>query len=75
VLTQRGQFSFVRGGTVPTAEGRKGWTTAVAVAKVALRDLWDSPASNALFFHARRVGSQGWRATKIAAIGNHVFYR
>jgi N-acetylmuramoyl-L-alanine amidase len=75
VLTQRGQFSFVRGGAVPTAEGRKGWSTAVAVAKVALQDLWDSPASNALFFHAKRVGGQGWRATRIAAIGNHVFYR
>jgi spore germination cell wall hydrolase CwlJ-like protein len=75
VLTQRGQFSFVRGGYVPTAEGRKGWATAVAVSKVALRDLWNSPASSALYFHARRVGSQGWRATKIASIGNHVFYR
>ncbi|KQN26766.1 hypothetical protein ASE86_01240 [Sphingomonas sp. Leaf33] len=74
VLTQAGQFSFVRGGTVPSAEGRNGWQTAVAVAKVAANQLWDGAADKALFFHARRV-SPGWRMTKIAAIGNHVFYR
>jgi N-acetylmuramoyl-L-alanine amidase len=74
VLTQRGQFSFVRGGTVPRAEGRAGWTTAVAVAKVAMRDLWDGAADEALYFHARGR-TPGWRAQKIAAIGNHVFYR
>ncbi|MES2339346.1 MAG: cell wall hydrolase [Pseudomonadota bacterium] len=74
VLTQRGQFSFVRGGVVPTAEGRNGWSTAVAVAKVAHADLWDGAADSALFFHARRV-APGWRMQKVAAIGNHVFYR
>jgi spore germination cell wall hydrolase CwlJ-like protein len=74
VLTQAGQFSFVRGGTVPSAEGRAGWSTAVAVAKVAAEDLWDGAADGALYFHARRV-SPGWRMTKVAAIGNHVFYR
>jgi spore germination cell wall hydrolase CwlJ-like protein len=74
VLTQRGQFSFVRGGVVPSAEGRNGWTTAVAVAKVAQADLWDGAADTALFFHARRV-APGWRMQKIAAIGNHIFYR
>lgn len=74
VLTQAGQFSFVRGGVVPSAEGRGGWATAVAIAKVAYADLWDGAADNALFFHARRV-SPGWRMQKVAAIGNHVFYR
>ncbi|MGK6318792.1 cell wall hydrolase [Sphingomonas sp. DT-204] len=73
VLTQRGQFSFVRGGHVPTGKG-KAWQTAVAVAKVAQRDLWDTAADKALYFHARRV-SPGWRLSKVAAIGNHVFYR
>jgi N-acetylmuramoyl-L-alanine amidase len=73
VLTQRGQFSFVRGGYVPTGRGAA-WNTAVAIAKVAQRDLWDSAADNALYFHARRV-SPGWRMMKVAAIGNHVFYR
>lgn len=74
VLTQAGQFSFVRGGVVPSAEGRTGWATAVAVAKVAARELWDGAADDALFFHARRV-APGWRMTKVASIGNHVFYR
>ena len=74
VLTQPGQFSFVRGGVVPSAEGRNGWSTAVAVAKVAHGDLWDGAADRALYFHARRV-APGWRMQKVAAIGNHVFYR
>ncbi len=74
VLTQPGQFSFVRGGSVPSAEGRRGWNTAVAVAKVASRDLWDAVAPKALFFHARHV-SPGWRMARVAAVGNHVFYR
>lgn len=74
VLTQPGQFSFVRGGVVPSGEGRAGWQTAIAVAKVALRDLWESPAEGALYFHARRV-APGWRMQRVATIGNHVFYR
>lgn len=74
VLTQRGQFSFVRGGVVPNGAGRH-WQTAVAVAKVARHDLWgNSAASNALYFHASRV-SPGWRRPRVATIGNHVFYR
>lgn len=74
VVTQRGQFSFVRGGHIPTITGSHAYRTAVAVARVAMADVWDSPAPNAMYFHARRV-SPGWRMTKIAAIGNHVFYR
>ncbi len=74
VLTQRGQFSFIRGGVVPNAEGRAGWKTAVAVAKVAQRDLWADVAPKALFFHASYV-SPGWRAARVARIGNHIFYR
>jgi spore germination cell wall hydrolase CwlJ-like protein len=27
-----------------------------------------------MFFHARRV-SPGWRLTRVATLGNHVFYR
>jgi N-acetylmuramoyl-L-alanine amidase len=73
VLKQPGQFSFVRGGAIPSGSGTQ-WKTAVAVAKVAQRDLWDSDAGSAMYFHARRV-APGWRMTKVAAIGNHVFYR
>jgi len=74
VVTQPGQFSFVRGGEVPAIGNNAHYRTAIAVARVAMSDSWDSPAPNAMYFHARRV-SPGWRMTKVASIGNHVFYR
>lgn len=74
VVTQRGQFSFVRGGHVPTPARRNAdWNTAVAVAKVAMKDAWSSVASKALYFHARSVG--GFSRVRVATIGNHIFYR
>ncbi|CUS43315.1 MAG: cell wall hydrolase [Pseudomonadota bacterium] len=74
VVTQPGQFSFVRAGRVPVIANNAAYRTAVAVARVAMADAWDSPAPDAMYFHARRV-SPGWRMIKVAAIGNHVFYR
>lgn len=75
VLTQRGQFSFVRGGRWPSvARGSLQWKNAVAIARIVDADLHDSSVGKALFFHARRV-SPGWRLTRVASIGNHVFYR
>ena len=75
VVKQRGQFSFVRGGQMPSIDStRAAYRTALAVAKVAIADAWDSPAPKALFFHAARV-RPSWGLTKIAAIGNHIFYR
>ena len=76
VVKQRGQFSFVRGGRLPApARGSLAWRKAVAIAHIALQDLADGPAPRALFFHATRV-KPGWRGLKrIAAIGNHIFYR
>lgn len=75
VVKQRGQFSFVRGGAMPSiAAGIGAYRVATAVAKVAMQDIWNSPAPKALFFHARRV-APGWGKTQVAAIGNHVFYR
>lgn len=75
VVKQRGQFSFVRGGRFPAiARSSAAWRTAVGVARVALQDLADSPAPRALFFHARRV-SPGWKLTRVATVGNHIFYR
>ena len=50
------------------------WQTAVAIAKIVDQDLKNSEVGNALFFHARYV-SPGWRLKRVAAIGNHVFYR
>jgi spore germination cell wall hydrolase CwlJ-like protein len=76
VVKQRGQFSFVRGGRFPAiARGSAAWRTALAVARAARDGHVESPAGKALFFHARSV-SPGWRGvTRVAAIGNHVFYR
>lgn len=75
VVTQRGQFSFVRSGAMPSvSNGLAAYRQAVAVAQVARAGLWDSPVPKALFFHARRV-SPGWKLTRIASVGNHVFYR
>jgi spore germination cell wall hydrolase CwlJ-like protein len=75
VLFQRSQFSFIRGRAWPSvARGSKQWQTAVAVAKIVDQDLKSSAAERALFFHAKRV-SPGWKLKRVAAIGNHVFYR
>ena len=75
VVKQPGQFSFVRGGRIPAIDvGRPAYRTAIAIAKVALADAWDSTAGRALYFHARRV-SPRWNHTRVASIGNHVFYR
>ena len=75
VVKQRGQFSFIRGGRFPAiARSSLAWKRAVAIAHIAVRDLAESPASKALFFHAKRV-SPRWRLTRVAAVGNHIFYR
>ena len=75
VLTQRGQFSFVRGKSWPSvARSGRQWQNAVAIARIVDQDLKDSAADKALFFHAKRV-SPRWKLKRVAAIGNHIFYR
>ena len=75
VITQRSQFSFVRGGRIPAPpRTAAAWRTAVAIAHIALDDKADSPVSTALFFHANYV-SPGWRLRRLASVGNHIFYR
>lgn len=74
VVKQRGQFSFVRRGILPRVdEANSLYRTALGVAKVAFAKAWKSPAPDALFFNGRRVGLAG--LTKVALIGNHIFYR
>ncbi len=75
VLCQRGQFSFVRGHSLPSVP-RSGlqWKTAMAIAQIVDQGLKASSVGNALFFHARYV-SPAWRLKKVASIGNHIFYR
>jgi N-acetylmuramoyl-L-alanine amidase len=76
VVKQRGQFSFIRsGGFPPIARASLAWRKAVAIARIAMNDMADGPAPRALFFHATRV-SPGWRGlTRVATVGNHIFYR
>jgi spore germination cell wall hydrolase CwlJ-like protein len=75
VLFQRGQFSFVHGSNLPSVpRASRQWKTAVAIAKIVDQKLKESAVGKALFFHAKRV-SPNWRLKRVAAIGNHVFYR
>lgn len=75
VVRQPRQFSFVRRGHIPQPPNNAQWRTAVAIAKIAQQDLADGGAPRALFFHARYV-KPGWRnLTRVASIGNHIFYR
>lgn len=74
VIAQRGQFSFVRGGKLPTPPANAQWRKALAIAQVAKKDLWDSPAGDALYFHAR-YSKASWNRARVATVGNHIFYR
>ncbi len=77
VVTQRAQFSFVRGGQIPSADERSAaWQRAVRVARIAHQDLWPSDVGDALFFHADHVRPR-WANRKIAraTIDRHIFYR
>jgi N-acetylmuramoyl-L-alanine amidase len=76
VVKQKHQFSFVRGGHIPSAPtSSRAWRRAVAIAQIARQDLADSAVSTALFFHANYV-RPGWRGlTRVASVGNHIFYR
>lgn len=76
VVKQRHQFSFVRGGRFPPiARNSAPWRKAVAIAHIALDDLADSRARQAMFFHATYV-RPAWRGLKrVAQVGRHIFYR
>lgn len=76
VVTQPGQFSFVRGGQIPTVSGASArlWPGCVAIARIAVKDAWKSKAEGALYFHAARV-SPSWGKQQLARIDNHIFYR
>jgi len=75
VVFQKGQFSFVRGASLPRVQtDSMHWRNAVAISNIALDNKWKSPVEGALFFHARHV-SPGWRLTRIGSVDNHIFYR
>lgn len=77
VVTQRAQFSFVRGGHIPAPNtSSNAWQRAKAIARIAHQDLWDSEAGESLYFHASSV-SPRWARSKasVARIDSHIFYR
>jgi len=77
VVTQRAQFSFVKGGHIPQPRtATRAWSRAKAIARIAHRELWETPASDALYFHATHVRPR-WARTKVAraTIDSHIFYR
>ena len=77
VVTQRAQFSFVRGGRIPQPKtSTEAWRKAKAIARIAHQDLWHSEADDALYFHAHSVKPR-WARTKVAraTIDSHIFYR
>ena len=75
VVRQPSQFSFVRRGYIPQPpQASRDWHNAVAIARIATDRLAEGAAPQALFFHARRI-NPGWRLTRVATVGTHVFYR
>ncbi|MFN4038227.1 MAG: cell wall hydrolase [Erythrobacter sp.] len=77
VVKQAGQFSFIRSGRMPhIREHSPAWARARAIAEIAHQGLWQSEASDAVFFHARYV-RPGWsqRKQRLAQINTHIFYR
>lgn len=74
VVYQPSQFSFVRGHSMPKIrEHSHAWREAVAIAKIATEQAWESPVKGALYFHATHV-SPKWRLTRLARVDNHIFY-
>jgi N-acetylmuramoyl-L-alanine amidase len=74
VVTAPRQFSFVRAGRIPDAPHGAQWATAKAVTLLALDGTWHEVVGEATHFHATRVNPR-WRLTRVATIGNHIFYR
>lgn len=74
VVTAPRQFSFVRGGAIPAPVNRAQYAEAKAIAWIALADAWKPIVGEATHFHARHV-NPGWRLTRVAQVGNHIFYR
>lgn len=65
------QFNFV---AARVQRSTATFATALAVARVAIAGLWRDVAQGAHSFHSARF-NPGWRLTRVARIGNHVFYR
>jgi spore germination cell wall hydrolase CwlJ-like protein len=74
VVTQRGQFSFVRGGHIPSAPATSpAWHRARAIARIAHHDLWDSGVGESLYFHASSVRPSWSRGRRRSPASTAIF--
>ncbi len=76
VVKQPWQFSFVQSGRFPNADkASDAWRKAVAIARIAQRQLADTLPADVLWYHATYV-APGWgkRLQRQAQIGLHIFY-
>lgn len=74
VVKAPGQFSFVQRGAIPAPRDAAAYAVARAIARIALEQHWTPVVGKATHFHATRV-NPGWRLTRVAQVGNHIFYR
>jgi spore germination cell wall hydrolase CwlJ-like protein len=76
VVSQPGQFSFVRAGRIPAAPaGSASWHRARTIARIAEQGLWDSGVGDSLYFHNASVRpSWSRRKASVARIDSHLFY-
>jgi len=73
VIYQRGQFSTIR--SFRHARNAR-WRNAEALARATLAGETGSNVGSALYFHASRVRPAYVRSrTRVAQVGNHIFYR
>ena len=77
VVYQRAQFSFVKNGRMPRISTHtEAWQRARVIARIAHDGMWDSPAGDAVFFHANYVRPKwSYRKQRLAQIDTHIFYR
>ncbi|WP_448583005.1 cell wall hydrolase [Thermaurantiacus sp.] len=68
------QFSFVRAGVIPAPVDQAAYLVARAIALIAIKEHWTPVVGDATHFHATYV-RPGWRLTRVAQVGNHIFYR
>jgi spore germination cell wall hydrolase CwlJ-like protein len=76
VVTQKAQFSFIQDGRFPEPnKASAAWRKAVAVARLAQKELAEAVPSDVLWYHADYVAPV-WRhgLAKSEKIGVHIFY-
>lgn len=72
VVLQPAQFSSIRSNWNPRESAM--WRRAQEIAQQAIEGERVHAVGDALYFHATHV-QPGWRMQRVAAVGNHIFYR